>query len=181
MRSSRTVTGLGLVIAVIASCVGHAAPQESATRPTIRIGVYDSRGIAIAWARSEEFRQENAKLRADYEQAKAKGDTLQARKLEKEGKSMDFRLHLRGFSTAGAGDLLTKVADGLPAAAHEAGVALIVSKWELPYMDPGVEVVDVTVPLARLFNPDEETMKILDELATQKPVPLDELLLDSDD
>ena len=46
----------------------------------------------------------------------------------------------------------------------------------MAYMDPGVEVVDVTVPLAKLFNPDEETFKYLDELAAQKPVPLDEVL-----
>jgi hypothetical protein len=87
-------------------------------------------------------------------------------------------MHLRGFSTAGAGDLLAKVADGLPAVAREAGVALIVSKWELPYKDPGVEVIDVTVAVAKLFMPDEQTLKILGELAAQPPVPLDELSLD---
>ena len=176
MKIGRTVMKLSLVLAVLATGAGHAGAQEKATEPALKIGVYDSRGITIAWAHSEEFRQEDAKLKADFEQAKAKGDTAQARLLEKEGQTMGLGLHLRGFSTAGAGDLLRKVADGLPAVAREAGVALIVSKWELAYMDPGVEVVDVTVPLAKLFNPDEETFKYLDELAAQKPVPLDEVL-----
>ncbi len=173
--------GLGLVVAVMAMCVGHAPAQESATKPAIRVGVYDSRGIAIAWARSAEFSQGMMKLRADFEQAKAQGDTAQARKLETQGQAMQVRMHLRGFSTAGAGDLLAKVADRLPAVAREAGVALIVSKWELPYKDPAVEVIDVTVPVAKLFAPDEQTLKILSELAAQQPVPLDELSLDPND
>ena len=176
MKISRKVMKLSLVVAVLAMCAGHAAAQEKAPPPALRVGVYDSRGITIAWAHSQEFRQEDAKLKADYEQAKAKGDTVQARKLEKEGQTMGLELHLRGFSTAGAGDLLRKVADGLPAVAREAGVALIVSKWELAYMDPGLEVIDVTVPLAKLFKPDEETFKYIDALAAQKPVPLDEVL-----
>lgn len=121
------------------------------------------------------------KLRADFEQAKTQGDTAQARKLETEGQAMQVRMHLRGFSTAGAGDLLAKVADGLPAVAREAGVVLIVSKWELPYKDPAVEVIDVTVPVAKLFMPDEQTLRILSELAAQQPVPLDELSLDPND
>jgi hypothetical protein len=181
MNRSRTVIGLGLVVAALATCVGHAAAEESATKPTIRIGVYDSRGIAIAWARSAEFNQGLMKLRADFEQAKAQGDTAQARKLESEGQAMQVRMHLRGFSTAGAGDLLAKVADKLPAVAREARVALIVSKWELPYKDATVEVIDVTVAVAKLFMPDEQTLKTLSELAAQPPVPLDELSLDPND
>lgn len=51
----------------------------------------------------------------------------------------------------------------------------------MPYKDPGVEVIDVTVPVAMLFKPDEQTLKILGELAAQPPVPLDELSLDPND
>ena len=181
MKTSRKAMKLSLVVAVLATCAGHAAAQDKAPRPALKIGVYDSRGITIAWANSEEFKLEDAKLKADFEQAKAKGDTAQARKLEKEGQTLGLGLHLRGFSTAGAGDLLKRVADGLPAVAREAGVALIVSKWELAYMDPGVEVVDVTMPLAKLFKADEETFKFLDDLAALKPAPLEEVLLNPGD
>lgn len=181
MKISRTVMNLSLVVAVLAMWAGHAAAQEKAPKPAFKIGVYDSRGITMAWAHSEEFKKADAKLKADFEQAKAKGDTAQARKLEKEGQTTGLGLHLRGFSTAGAGDLLRKVADGLPAVAREAGVALIVSKWELPYMDPSLEVVDVTAPLVKLFMPDEETFRFLDDLAAQKPVTLEEVLLNPGD
>ena len=180
MRRSRWVAVLGLVV-FLATCAGHATAQERRAKPVLKIGVYDSRGIAIAWANSAEFQQRMAKLRAEHDQAVTKGDSAQARKLEQEGQAMQVRLHQRGFSTAGAGDLLAKVADKLPGVAREVGVVLIVSKWEMPYRDPSVEVVDVTLPLARLFGLDERTLKGLDELAKQLPVPFDELSLDWND
>jgi hypothetical protein len=181
MKLGRTVTVLGLVVAISATYTLHATAQDKASTPGLKIGVYDSRGIAIAWARSAEFGKEVAKLRTDLAEAKAKSDTALVRKLETEGRSVQVRLHQRGFSTAGAADLLERVADQLPAVAREAGVVLIVSKWELPYRDPAVEVVDVTLPVAKLFDPDEQTLKILGELAVQMPVPFDELPLDPND
>ena len=172
--------GLGLVAATLAVCVGPAT-AEKAAKPRMKIGVYDSRGVAIAYARSPEFGESVARLRADYEQAKAKGDSAQMKKLGQEGPWMQVRLHQRGFSTAGVGDLLAKVADALPGVAREAGVVLIVSKWEMPYRDASVEVVDVTLPIAKLFKADEQTLKILEELKDQKPVPFDEVPLDPND
>ena len=174
--------GLGLVAATLTVCVGPAtAMAEKAAKSPMKIGVYDSRGVAVAYARSPEFGESMARLRADYEQAKAKGDSAQVKKLGQEGLWMQVRLHQRGFSTAGVGDLLVKVAGALPGVAREAGVVLIVSKWEMPYQDASVEVVDVTLPIARLFKPDEQTLKILGELKDQKPVPFDEVPLDGND
>lgn len=180
MRNISAVTTLGLAAVVLVACVRPAAGEQPAGAP-MRIGVYDSRGVAIAYARSAEFQRDVARMRSDLQQAKAKGDAEQVKKLEKEGPWMQVRLHQRGFSTAGAGDLLAKVADGLPGVAREAGVILIVSKWEMPYMDPAVQIVDVTLPLARLFKPDEATLKMLGELAAQKPIPFDDLGLDPND
>ena len=183
MKHRLAAPGIGLVaalLAMLAMGVG-AAVAAPAAKPSVRIGVYDSRGIAIAYARSAEFRESMTKLHHDREEAKAKGDSAQVKKLEQQGQWMQVRLHQRGFSTAGVGDLLAKVADGLPGVAHDAGVALIVSKWEMPFKDPAVEIVDVTLPIAKLFKPDEGTLKILGEMAGQKPIPFDELPLDPND
>jgi hypothetical protein len=117
-------------------------------------------------------------MRSDYEAAKARGDDKRMKDLQKEGPWTQVRLHQQAFSTAGVTNIMAKVADSLPGIAREAGVALIVSKWEMPYLGPSVEVVDVTLPIARLFKPDEQTLKILGELKGQKPVPFDELSLD---
>jgi hypothetical protein len=181
MRWTRLAVGIGLGIAMLMIAAGQVDAAGSAPKSVLRIGVYDSRGVAIAWARSAEFNQAMTRLRADHERARAAGDTARAGALEKQGQEMQVRLHQRGFSTAGAGDLLAKVAAGLPAVARDAGVVLIVSKWEMPYKDPGVEIVDVTVPVAKLFKPDEQTLEVLDQLAGQPPIPFDELPLDANE
>jgi hypothetical protein len=180
MRTGLAVLGMCLVAATFTICVGPAAAEKTA-KSAMKIGVYDSRVVAVAYARSPEFVESMARLRADYEQAKAKGDSAQVKKLGQEGPWMQVRLHQRGFSTAGVGDLLAKVADALPGVAREAGVVLIVSKWEMPYQDASVEVVDVTLPIAKLFKADEQTLKILGELKDQKPIPFDEVPLDGND
>lgn len=185
MRSGVAVRAMCVVLTalVVGVVPAQAAGPEKVAKPGVRIGVYDSRGVALAYARSPRagIREAMRQMRADYEQAKARGDSAEVKRLGQEGPWMQVRLHQRGFSTAGAGDLLAKVADRLPGVAREAGVVLIVSKWEMPFHDASVEVVDVTVPLAKLFQADEETLGILAELASQKPIPFDELPLDPND
>jgi hypothetical protein len=180
MRKRLAVLGMCLVAATLTMCVGPAA-AERASKSRMKVGVYDSRGVAIACARSPESGESVARLRADYDRARAEGDSALLKKLGQQGPWMQVRLHQRGFSTAGVGDLLAKVADALPGVARDAGVVLIVSKWEMPYQDASVEVVDVTLPIARLFKPDEQTLKILGELKDQKPIPFDEVPLDAND
>lgn len=183
MKDRLAAPGVGSVVAllaILAMGVGGAVAAP-ATKPSVRIGVYDSRGVAIAYARSAGFRESMTRLRGDFEQAKARGDSAQMKTLEQQGQWMQVRLHQRGFSTAGAGDLLARVADGLAGVAREAGVVLIVSKWEMPFKDPAVEIVDVTLPIARLFQPDEQTLQVLGGIAKQPPVPFDELSLDPND
>lgn len=180
MRNRLAMMGLCLVLATLTVGVAPATAEEAA-KPLMKIGVYDSRGVAIAYARSAEFQQRMAKLRNDFEQAKAKGDDKRMKELEQEGQWMQVRLHQQGFSTAGVANIMAKVADALPGIAREAGVVLIVSKWEMPYVDPSIETVDVTLPIARLFVPDEQKLKMLGELKDQKPVPFDELGLDPHD
>jgi len=51
----------------------------------------------------------------------------------------------------------------------------------MPYQDASIEVVDVTVPIAKLFKADEQTLELLGELAANKPIPFDEIPLDSND
>ncbi len=55
---------------------------------------------------------------------------------------------------------------------------LIVAKWDMPYADSSVATVDVTLPIAKLFKPDEQTLKIIEQMKDQPPVPFDELPLD---
>lgn len=178
MKSRLAMMGLSLAVVALTTCV---ATAEQVAKPSMRIGVYDSRGIAVAYARSAEFQQKAAKMHGDYEEAKSKGDDKRIKELEKQGPWTQVRLHQQGFSTAGVTDIVAKVAGALPGVAREAKVVLIVSKWEMPYRDPSIEIVDVTLPIARLFKPDEQTLQVIEGITKQQPIPFDEISLDPND
>jgi hypothetical protein len=143
-----------------------------------RIGVYDSRAIALAWARSDEGMAFVRQLRADYNQARQANDQKRMKELEQQGEWQQIRLHQMVFSTGPAGAILEKVKDQLPGIARRERVMLIVSKWELPYTDSAVELVDVTLALANLFHPSSEVLKMIEQMKASPPIPFAELPLD---
>jgi DNA-binding XRE family transcriptional regulator len=173
---------LVLVVAAMAMASGSgSATAGTAARPTVKIGVYDSRVVALAYARSGPFMQHVTQMRKDLEEARAKNDTTRIKELEAEGPAMQVRLHQQAFSTAGVTNIMAKVADVIPGIARDAGVVLIVSKWEMPYRDASIEIVDVSLPIAMLFKPDERTLKIIGQMKDMKPVPFDEISLNPND
>lgn len=161
------------VLAVLMLAAGAAEAGE-----TMRLGTYDSRVVALACARSQAFAASLDELRSELVAAKAAGDQAKVQELEQEGAWMQVRLHQRTFSTAGAADLLKGLESRLPAIAKQAGVAAIVSRWELPYSSPSIELVDVTQQVAALFAPDAATRKLMDEVAAMAPQPFDEVPLE---
>ncbi|MFY9726518.1 MAG: hypothetical protein WB579_02380 [Bryobacteraceae bacterium] len=167
------------VTAAFAATLLWAAPPAAAqdTKP-LRIGVFDSRAIALAYGNSDEFQRTTQGLRSDYNDARAANNDTRAKELNKEGQWLQVRLHQQVFSTGPVSGILAKVADKLPAVAAQAGVALIVSKWELQFKGPGVELVDVTLPIVRLFNPSNKVLQWIEEMKTQAPVPFEKLPLD---
>jgi hypothetical protein len=76
-------------------------------------------------------------------------------------------------------NLLQSVKAELPGVAKAAGVDLIVSKWEVMFQSPGVETVDVTKQMAKLFNPSAQGLKWI-EGETPPPIPIDDLPDDLD-
>jgi hypothetical protein len=114
--------------------------------------------------------------RDKYEKAKAEKNEEIIKECKAWGTTHQQLLHLQGFSIGSVAEILEKVKDNLPKAAQEAGVDIIVSKWEVAYKNPSIEIVDVTSHLVKLFNPDEHTLKILEELPKQPPLPLLEVL-----
>ena len=70
---------------------------------------------------------------------------------------------------------MAKIKEQLPAVAKQAGVDVIVSKWSLAYRSPDAQFVDVTEPLAKLFQPDGATLKMIRELPKHPPLSAEEL------
>jgi hypothetical protein len=158
------------------------APKDNAAgadAKAIRVGVFDSRGVALAYyrqyLRSPEFVARLKKLKEDHDKAKAAGDTEKAKQLEAEGQSMQEHSHLQVFGNAPIDEIVAKIKDRLPQIAKEAGVDLIVSKWSLAYQSPDARYVDVTEPMAKLFQPDEATMKMIRDIPNHPPASAEQI------
>lgn len=170
------VLGIGaafLVIMAIGCTVAKASDKQ--TRPLLRVGVYDSRAIAIAYGNSEHFSKILKEKQAALEQAKKDGDTDTVKEIEAWGPAHQAEAHLKAFGTAPVHDCLDCVRDQIPQVAKAAGVDVIVSKWEFDYQSPDAETVDVTVELAKLFNPNERAWKSIESLDQWKPYSAEEL------
>lgn len=167
-----------LLSSIVFATPGIASAAATTGAGTVRIGVYDSRAVALAYSRLPESAARLQKLQQAHAAAKAGGDAKRMHALEAEGQAEQVRLHLMVFSTAGVGHLLAPVRDQLPGLAREAGVEALVSKWDLPFVGAGVDTVDVTLAMVTLFHPDARTLEAVAQLRKTLPVPLDQLSLD---
>lgn len=161
-------------VSILVVCAMFLALQPAPAK--VRVGTFDSRAVAIAYARSAMFAPIMKDWRDKYEKAKAEKNEAVIKECEAWGPNYHKLQMLQGFSTASVADIMEKVKESLPKVAQEAGVGMIVSKWELAYSSSSAEIVDVTPHLVKLFNPDNQTLKILEELSKQPPIPLFEAL-----
>ncbi len=139
-----------------------------------RIGTYDSRIVALAYGRSAEFMNFIGELMAEYEEAEASGDTARVEELNAMGMAIQERLHKQAFSVWPVDDILELVADGLVCVMEEANVTFLVNIWEVEEAD-GVEYIDVSDQIAQLFDPDTETLSIIEEMKGIAPISLEEI------
>jgi len=167
-----------LIVLLAGALITALAMQAQTARPSCRVGVFDSRAVALAWGRSDEGMEVVKQIRAEYDKAKAANDEKRMKEMEQEGQWHQVRMHQLVFSTGPVAFILAKVKDKLPEIARQERVTAIVSKWELPYTEPGTELVDVTLPLVKLFHPSEQVLKWVEEMKNQPPVPFDTLPLD---
>lgn len=159
----------GVVLSAVAS--GLAIDDADAPGEPIRVGVYDNRAIAIAFA-SSRFNPVGEKM-AEYEKAKAEGDEARADELEAWGEKLQRQLHRQGFARVPVDDLLAHVKDRLPEVAEAADVDVIT--WHCNYTGSNADVVDVTDELVALFDPSERALTWAKQIVEQEPVDLDDL------
>jgi len=158
---------------------GGTAPAQSP--PTkLRVGVYDSRAIAVAYANSTESRDSMKGVQADYQKAKAAKDEKRVKEIEGRMKLRQRRLHEQGFSVASVASIMASIKEALPGVAKKAGVQVLACKWELNYQSPDVEVVDVTDELVALFHVSDKGREWAKGIRAQPPVPLEQITDDMD-
>ena len=174
---------MGTVIGLVGMSAMQAEPGagDAAGQPAkpMRVGTFDSRAVALAYYRkfyrSPEFVARLKKLKEEHDQAKAAGDKEKAKKLEAEGRGGQEHSHSQVFGSAPIDEIMAKIEDKLPNVAKQAGVDLIVSKWSIAYRSPDAQFVDVTESMAKLFHPDESTLKMIRDLPKHQPLSAEEL------
>ncbi len=177
MKTSHVFPALALLFGLALSAAALAAEKQQA-QPNLKIGVYDSRVVALAYYRSTGQMARLSRIHEEYNKAKADNNKKRIQELEKEGPWNQVRMHQQVFSTAGIAHITAQIADEIKTIARESGVIAVVSRWEMPYLGADVATVDLTLAMAKLFDPDEKTMKIMESMKNQAPVPFDKLSLD---
>ena len=151
VRMALILCGVALSITLTSVVIGEPKPAP------LRIGTFDSRGVALAFYSSEE------------------GKKL----LEGGGEpGLETRAHLQTFSTGSVTNIIEKMKNmktALPRVAKEARVSLIVSKWQIAHKDPSVEYVDVTRDLVKLFNPSLLKIDDIVSYCKSAPIPIEKM------
>jgi hypothetical protein len=165
-----------MVLGVLGGQCGAAESGKDDAAVVGKIGVYDSRAIAIASVGGKAFRDRLQKMRADFEKAKSQGDQKRMDALKAAGVEVKKRLHMQGFSTAPVDDLLETVRDRLPEVRKKTGVDKLVSKWDKKTLEQykTAKQIDVTAELVDLFGPTEAQKKMLIEIQKRPPIPLEQ-------
>ncbi len=148
----------------------------STAQHKLRIGVYDSRSIAIAYGNSNEMKEFIGSLRADLAKAKDAKDENKAKEIELKGRTAQVLGHLQAFSIGSVAEILAKHNPEIDQIAKDMKLEAIVAKHELMCLGAGAETVDLTSRLVQIFKPGAQAMKWIEGVPAQKPLPMLEVL-----
>lgn len=177
MKRTAMVVGL-LAVSVGVSYVifGGAKASAKEKKDLLRVGVYDSRAITIAYCHSGYNDSAMAKKSKEKHKAEQDGDLEKVEKIEKWMTHFSIKRHSQGFSTAPVHDLLKCIKKQIPKIAADAGVDVIVSKWEFDYLASDAEVVDVTKPLVKAYDPKPRALTLIEQIKNIKPISQEEIV-----
>ena len=162
-----------LVITAFLLFAGITFGQTS--KKSVVVGTFDSRVIAIAYYNTEAHKSYVEGLKTEHAEAEASGNEERAKELESIGEASQELAHKQAFSTWPVDNILETIEEKIPEIAQQAEVDIIVSKWNLVYQQSDIECIDVTDVMVKLFKPDEQMLKMLDQMKNQPPIPLEEL------
>jgi len=171
MKTTIRIIRLGTLLlgfSLLAGAGLEAADQTNAAPQ--RVGVYDSRAIAYACFWTTNYQNQlNEKAQA-AKAARAAGDPALADRLENNLAHEQEKIHQQVFGTARPTDALAALESRLPKLEKQAGVSVLISKWD-PRLDQykAAEQVDVTDLLVREFNPSEKQLKVIAGIRSKPP------------
>lgn len=150
-------------------------PKGKSENASCKVGIYDSRAIAMAYYRSETFAEYISGQHALLKAAQEEGNESAIHELGEKGKSIQAKAHQQGFGTAPVDEIIRKIRDKLPEISKKADVGLIISKWKIDYLAPNAEYTDITDLMVQPFSPSPETLKVIKDIQKKDPIPLAEL------
>lgn len=165
---------ISLLLASLLCIPGSLAPAQQPNQnetAKIRIGVYESRAIAVAWAASR-FNPVEAKMK-EYQVAKDSNDTEKIAELEAWGPAHQRMLHFQGFGRVPVGELLLPVRNQIKQLMADQNLAALAMQCD--EVGDNVQLVDVTMDLVKLYDPSEKTVAWVKQMRDQQPLTLLEL------
>ena len=160
-----------LTLGAVTTLGVYQTKEGAASAGKVRIGIYDNRSIAVAYAASKYNPVKEKK--AAHEKAKAAGDQETVKQLEAWGEHHQRILHFQGFGRVPVADLLEPVKDGVRDLARRRSLAAITMACD--FSAENVELVDVTEDLVKLYDPSEKTLATAREVRSIKPADLDKI------
>ncbi len=173
IQNSVRTLWVAAVTGLLICTIGCGSQPTAGRGGQFRLGVFNSRVVALAYGRSEQHDAEVESKMAAYRRAKEAGDRERMAELEIWGREGQDRMHRQVFGDAPIPDILEKMADELPEVVRCAPVDAIVTG--VHHAGPGVRVVDVTEQMAAVWNPDERTQGLMRELPKHPPASADEV------
>ncbi|RIK88316.1 MAG: hypothetical protein DCC67_00695 [Planctomycetota bacterium] len=180
MSAHRCFVALIAMVAAIAGGDLQAAedPPGAAAPSKVRVGVYDSRSVALAFGRSQKSKAVVDQLLAEAQQAEKAGDLARLEVLKKKGSARQNLRHMQVFGNAPIHDMLPHLQPALAEQARAANLDLIVRDVDIAFQAASVEVVDITQGLVDACQPTEETLEIIRQMKQHPPLPLEEFPLE---
>jgi hypothetical protein len=165
------ITSCMMICLAVLGCQ-PAGPGQNAPTATLRIGVYDSRAIAVAIVGGEYYVRHIQPLEDAFRKAKTEGNAELIKELEPKVWARRKESHRQAFGTAPVDNILDYIKDQIPGIAAEAGVGPIVSKWDTDTLSKykAAQQVDVTMRLVEAFKPNPRQLKHAVEIQKHKPV-----------
>ena len=136
----------------------------------LRIGIYDSRLVALAYYNSKDYEKVIANFNSSYSAAEKAGDSAAIRKLLNKGPVMQRIMNDRIFGKGSVNLILDDYKKRMEAIGKVNKVSLIVSKWELPYKMADVETIDLTYQIMAIWNPGEQVIKWAKNGEKEQPI-----------
>ena len=175
-RKSLIILGCMTLAVVLSAGAASPAPADD----EVRIGTFDTRALAIAYANSALLRKSLTRAHLEYEDAKAHGDKKTVKRIEAEMRARQERLHGQGFSAAPVDDILVSYPGNLEELARAHDVCMIVSKWHLVWQDEEIRLVDLTDAMVQPYAPDKRTLGWIKDLQKVDPLPMAGSIKDSE-